>query len=125
MNWPILIIGAAVGVAGTAFLLVGLLLFLRGSSRDTARATAAEGQQSVWDVIWWLLKKSFAIAFGGDKYSPAQRGMAQGLLIIGIGLLMLLGGLGMIAGAVAADQAKTQAVEVLAPSSASFESRQL
>ncbi|MER6315182.1 hypothetical protein ABT237_15595 [Streptomyces sp. NPDC001581] len=106
-------IGAVAGFAGLLLLMTGLILFVLGSVRDTttARARGADDdKKSAWELLFWLLKKVFAIIFGGDKYSPAQRGMAQGLILIVLGIVLLFGGLGTIAGAVAVDQA-TEEVE--------------
>ncbi|MGW3649269.1 hypothetical protein [Streptomyces sp. NPDC000878] len=111
-----IIIGAVVGFAGLVFLGVGLILFVQGSVRDRTAPRAqgvGEDTRTPWQLIFWLLKRLISIIFAGKGYSAGQRGMAHGLVLAVLGIVLLFGGLGTIAGVVATDQAKKEAEETV------------
>ncbi|WP_369234709.1 hypothetical protein AB5J56_23305 [Streptomyces sp. R21] len=79
--------------------LAGMTLFLVGALKD--RAVPKPEAEDNSSALLWLLKNSFKVAIGGDKYPTSQRMMAQGTLLMSLGAILFLGVAAAVANALA------------------------
>ncbi|MFK8910120.1 hypothetical protein [Streptomyces sp. YS-3] len=92
------VLAIILGAAALLLIVVGLVLFCWGATREAGSAEPQSDDPPV-AALTWLLKSLFGVIFGGKTYSREKRLMAQGLLLIVVGLI---GGVAAAATGVAA-----------------------